>query len=329
MNLLLTAALGCAGQPAPDLSPDIADARGTGRALFVRTWVPGDPRAAPGDGLGPIANASSCAACHNQGGIGGAGPEARNAPISVRGVQLFRNPPALFGAGLIDTLPDAVLVQTAEAIHADSQISGRLGTDAEGRVARFGWKGDVDHLATFVGRACSVELGLEVPGFSQRPTVDVPEAPGFDLDHAGLRALVQFVATLPSPQRLSTPGTDHGRRIFSEVGCDSCHQQNLGTVTDLYADLLLHDMGQSLADRGGYYGQVPIARTDAKEWRTPPLWGLRDSAPYLHDGRAKTVNDAIRAHAGEAEMTTFRYTRLPLADQEALLSFLDTLAAPS
>lgn len=334
MNLIFLTVLGCAGRPpalAPPDIPDLLDLRGAGRELFVRTWVANDPRAAPGDGLGPIANASSCAACHNQGGVGGAGSEARNAPITVRGRQVQRNPPALFGAGMIDGILDDAILEAAAAIHTDADLSGRVGVDADGRIARFGWKGDVDRLATFVGRACSVELGLEVPGFAQRPTLDTPDAPGFDLDHRGLNALIRFVATLPSPQVLATPGVDHGREVFSDAGCDGCHQENLGTARGLYSDLLLHNLGPKLAEAGGYYGlTVRTAANGAspEEWRTPPLWGLRDSAPYLHDGRAKTVESAIRAHEGEADATRARYIRLPAADQAALLSFLDSLAAP-
>jgi len=304
-----------------------------GRELFVRTWVHDDPRAAPGDGLGPIANGSSCVGCHNQGGVGGGGPEARDVTVNTLGAS--RNPPALFGAGVIDRVAEESLFEAARSVKGDSTITGRVGRDAQGRPARFGWKGDVDRLSSFVARACSFELGLEVPGFPQRPTLEVPEAPGLDLDHAELASLVRFVAALPAPVALATPGIDHGRDLFSAVGCDGCHQENLGSARGLYADLLLHDLGEGLQDRTGYYGRALFTSTStelrgatAREWRTPPLWGVRDSAPYLHDGRAVSVEAAIRAHGGEADGVRAAYVALPLDEQADIVAFLDSLVAP-
>ena len=113
-------------------------------------------------------------------------------------------------------------------------------------------------------------------------------------------------------------------------------------MSGLYSDLLLHDMGEASSDSATYYG-TPVAPpslgdlAEAKEqtrrsgmaapteWRTPPLWGVADSAPYLHDGRANTLDDAIRLHDGEAAKTKTRYTRLASSDRRALLAFLSSL----
>ena len=87
-----------------------------------------------------------------------------------------------------------------------------------------------------------------------------------------------------------------GRRLFAEVGCATCHAPTLGDVRGIYSDLLLHDMGQSLSDSGSTYGidgpDTPEGPTP-REWRTPPLWGYRDSGPYLHDGRAQDLEEAV------------------------------------
>jgi CxxC motif-containing protein (DUF1111 family) len=130
--------------------------------------------------------------------------------------------------------------------------------------------------------------------------------------------------------------------VFETVGCATCHAPQLATATGLYSDLLLHDMGESSSDSATYYG-APIAAptpgdvakatppaqrsgmAERTEWRTPPLWGVADSAPYMHDGRADTLDDAIRRHDGEAAKTMTRYTRVDSRDRKALLRFLSSL----
>ena len=106
----------------------------------------------------------------------------------------------------------------------------------------------------------------------------------------------------------------------------------------IYSDLLLHDMGRPLSDSGAYTVLEPeIASKDKPkqpraaselEWRTPPLWGLRDSAPYLHDGRAATVADAVALHGGEGLTAARAYKRLSEKEREQVELFLQTLAAP-
>ena len=106
----------------------------------------------------------------------------------------------------------------------------------------------------------------------------------------------------------------------------------------LGSDLLLHHMGQPLEGSGGYYEvlvpvpNLPEAEAQSTpqpgEWRTPPLWGVADSAPYLHDGGARTLRDAILRHNGDAKAVTEAYRKLSAPDQEAVLAFLRTLKAP-
>ncbi len=248
------------------------------------------------------------------------------APL-VRGA---RNAPALFGAGLIDAIPDETIIAEAQARDPRwPDIRGRVGRDATGAVARFGWKGDVARLSTFVAQAAANELGLTNPGQAETVPASAERSPDLDLDQADLDALVAFVARLPRPvEEPPSALVERGAQVFEAVGCTACHRPRLGAVRGLYSDLLLHDLGAQLVDgAGGYYG-APLKDEQAPLWRTPPLWGLRDSAPYLHDGRATTVDDAVRAHAGEAEPVRGLYEALPPVEREALLSFLDTLQAP-
>jgi CxxC motif-containing protein (DUF1111 family) len=131
---------------------------------------------------------------------------------------------------------------------------------------------------------------------------------------------------------------ERGRQLFASVGCAICHRPKLGDVDGIYSDLLLHDMGHQLSDSGSYTVLEPeIASKDKSrqpraanqlEWRTPPLWGLRDSAPYLHDGRAATIADAVALHGGEGLSAAQKYTRLTEKERKEVELFLETLAAP-
>lgn len=334
--------------PPQECAPDVASAVDaepagpSGAELFARTWVAMDPRAGEGDGLGPVFNGRSCAGCHAQGGLGGSGGSHANVVVPGRMVAIkarastelsfaVRATPALFGAARIDAVPEGELL-VAEALGVDGhpEITGRAARDRGGRIGRFGWKGQVASLAAFVELACANELGLETAAAHQPGDA----APGIDLDDDALDALVGFVEALPQPIELQTPGIDEGRALFAEVGCDGCHRERLGDVEGLYSDLLLHDLGPELSDAGGGYGVALQAAADPGaaqpgEWRTPPLWGLRDSAPYLHDGMAPTVERAIDLHAGEASAVVRAWRRLSDADRAAIGVFLGSLAAPA
>jgi CxxC motif-containing protein (DUF1111 family) len=103
-------------------------------------------------------------------------------------------------------------------------------------------------------------------------------------------------------------------------------------VAGIYGDLLLHDMGPDLADSGSYYGAIEPSSADGvkgQEWRTPPLWGFRDSGPYMHDGRAETLDEAVALHGGQAERSARLYFELKLVERLQVQTFLNTLAAPT
>lgn len=259
-----------------------------------------------------------------------------------------RNTTALFGAGLIDAIPDAAIVAAAGSLDGEFvEVQGRPALRRDGSVGRFGWKGQTAHLDDFVLTACAVEVGLEVPDHHQGYVPHKPDykVPGLDMNQKECDALIAYVRSLPAPvgqeprSSPTYPVIAAGRTVFENVGCAACHRPDLGEVYGLYSDLLLHDMGSDLADVGQYGISQPqptspgdIAATKGatrQEWRTPPLWGLRDSGPYLHDGRAETIEQAIALHGGQAELSTTRYFSRTSRERQQLLAFLRSLAAPT
>jgi CxxC motif-containing protein (DUF1111 family) len=303
-------------------------------------------------------------------------------------VHSRRNPTALFGSGLIDSIPDEAIEAAAKVRYPDfPEVAGRVPRQKDGRIGRFGWKAQTPSLNDFVLTACAVELGLEVPGHPQsglpKPSikmasqsvckvelsVDGPSDPHpkamanlapLDLTTEQCASLEAYIRALPKPIELNQADkeVEAGRSLFSKVGCASCHSPKLGEVDGIYTDLLVHDMGAELGDTGSYTPFVPgsedpdfidppisdtvtsaegITPSKAKtatgpasrqEWRTPPLWGVRDSSPYLHDGRAPTLDRAIALHGGQGEKSAKAYFSLTPRERLQLQSFLKSLAAP-
>lgn len=279
-------------------------------------------------------------------------------------VRSERNTTALFGDGAIEAIPDAALEALEQAQAKQREVSGRVSRLKDGKAGRFGWKAQTASLEDFVLTACAVELGLNVPG---HPQAGIPHqlnyrSPGEDLNAEECRALVHFVRELPAPrQRPLADETDAayvsgGQKLFESIGCAACHVPNVEKAAGIYSDLLLHDLGPALGDSGGSYGifvpdstpegtPAPIpSLADARsqngpaiatlvgatrqEWRTPPLWGVRDSGPYLHDGRADTLEQAVAFHAGEADKSTMRFFQLSPEQRFQVLTFLKSLVAP-
>jgi CxxC motif-containing protein (DUF1111 family) len=242
-------------------------------------------------------------------------------------------------------------------------IRGRVAFLEDGRVGRFGWKALVASLHEFVLQECACEIGLEVPGVprSAPPWLKNYKAPGLDLTTDQCQRLTEFVGYLPRPivRIPSVPAQiseiESGKELFKNLGCATCHRPTLGGVEGLYSDLLLHDMGQTLSAIGSNISSQEQARRKAaiapmpillqakedprrerghqfgagpRDWRTPPLWGLRDSAPYLHDGRAATISDAILAHDGEGAAAAQAFENLTNGERKQLDRFLQSLVAP-
>jgi CxxC motif-containing protein (DUF1111 family) len=332
-----------------------------GRELFTAEFT-------AEQGLGPLFNDRSCAGCHLEpaaGGvgrnglatvvrvgrlttrgfvIGSRGPVAPGHSISELGVACdlqagipagvnvtsVRNAPPLFGSGLVDSIPAAVI--RAGAVAKVDGVRGRpnlvRGPDGRERVGRFGWKAHVPTLELFVAEAFRSELGLTSPlapavaPDSSRVT-DGPcaeKSAASEVDRDALTAVVAFLASLPAPEPQDSRSA--GAMVFQQTGCAVCHVPTLRARTRevaLYSDLLLHDMGRALDD-----GVVQGSAAGA-EWRTTPLWGLSDRSRFLHDGRARSVEAAIRDHGGEAQRASRRFHSLSAERRRSLLAFLESL----
>jgi CxxC motif-containing protein (DUF1111 family) len=390
---------------APPVDPAMARA---GELLFNHEWTVNDPLCNGGDGLGPVYNATSCVACHHQGGVGGSGGLKHNVTtFTVRsdkesregvvhafhvdgdgkaerldfahsslqpilrptleqlvnlpgrpnhciqfpaGVHVSqRNTPALFGAKVIDDIPERVIIANARAQRVKFGMAPRDGEAApvgralrlaNGKIGRFGWKAQMASLSDFVRAACANELGLGNPSQAQPVAIrGMPaKASGLDLTDKQCDQITAFCASLPQPvERISHDATDKqvaaGKRLFSTTGCAECHTPKLGNAEGIYSDLLLHNMGEQLVG-GGSYGEPPMPSPlsdeapSPSEWRTPPLWGVSDSAPYMHDGRAATLEEAIAMHGGQGERSKQRFQSLTRSEQADLVAFLKSLRAP-
>jgi CxxC motif-containing protein (DUF1111 family)/Leucine-rich repeat (LRR) protein len=276
-------------------------------------------------------------------------------PLHLAGV----NTPALFGAGWIERIPARaltdnrtrrLLAQSAREQEQkfDTVPIGRLRLLADGRVGKLGWKAQVATLPEFVALACASELGLGNPLRAQDRPLGHSDYPPVkpDLTEKQFAALVSFVATLPRPvETLPADARDRaravrGKELFGSVGCAICHTPNLGGVQGIYSDFLLYTLEPPGTPEGAAYPQgtaqdlppglppLPEGHPRPEEWKTPPLWGVADSAPYFHDGKSPTLHGAILRHGGDAAGVRGAYQRLAAEDQEAVIAFLRTLRAP-
>lgn len=255
--------------------------------------------------------------------------------------------PQLTGMGLLDRVPSELIREREDPDDADGDgISGRVNwLDADQTVfGRYGWKANVATLDQQVAGAFRSDMGLTSSlspvddcTESQSECVATPHGGAPEVDADAIEAVSSYLHMLAVPERNATDeGTLRaGYAQFVAVGCESCHRATLHTraaETDAlsdqtihpFTDLLLHDMGPGLADG------IPDGSASGAEWRTPPLWGVgrvarEPASRFLHDGRAATIHEAIRAHGGEASDAALRYTQLPSEQREALLAFLHSL----
>jgi CxxC motif-containing protein (DUF1111 family) len=246
--------------------------------------------------------------------------------------------PALRGLGLLEAIPDDVIV--AQLDEPRGGVGGRVNwvTDASGkrRVGRFGWKASQATLREQTETAFLLDLGLSTSGRMQHPGDCTGVQPSCIVaPHGGsasepemsdeiVSRVVSYLGSIAPPQPKT--GDHAGLKLFSATGCVSCHRPTLpgpkGPVA-AFTDLLLHDMGQGL---DGGATESGVAST---EWRTAPLWGLsyavRTGAGLLHDSRAASVEEAIVLHGGDAAPSRLRFEALPLAERRKLIDFLETL----
>jgi mono/diheme cytochrome c family protein len=262
------------------------------------------------------------------------------------------NTPALFGAGWIDRISDRSITQAQrQKLLANAQRefwlefdyipTGRPRVLPGGNVGKFGWKGQFATLAEFVAAACANELGLGNPLMDQAKPLAAPDYPRVqaDLSRRQFRELVAFVDTLPRPVQVTPEDPQEqgraarGESLFHSVGCAICHTPEVGGVEGVYSDFLLHKIDDP-EQVGGYRIEtiievpLPSGHPLPEEWKTPPLWGVADSAPYFHDGTAATLEDAVLRHRGTASRVTEAYQHLSQEERRSIIAFLKTLKAP-
>jgi len=256
----------------------------------------------------------------------------------------------VFGDGLVEAVPDSTLLALADPEDLDGDgISGRanlifdVATQQE-RVGRFGWKAQQATLMAFGAEAYRDEMGITSDLFPTEacpPNVDcdflefidpVPDPEDRPERTTGLRGIDNFNNFLrligPPPEGERNAKTEAGREVFRRLGCDACHIPFLETGPDptpalanksffAYSDFLVHDIGTGDGIVQGHAGPGEI--------RTMPLWGVRFRAPFLHDGSASTLRDAIGVHRNEAEPARAAWGRLTVEEQEQVLAFLRSL----
>ncbi|MBX9581619.1 MAG: hypothetical protein K2X87_15060, partial [Gemmataceae bacterium] len=264
-----------------------------------------------------------------------------------------RRSPALFGLGLVDAVPDETFRELArEQRRHDPDTAGRPNVVPDLRtgervVGRFGWKAGLGSLFDFCADAYKDEMGITAPGFIRTPDgrkIDEENAPQGqgDLlrfnpvespnepDVEDIVLFADFITFLaPPPRGEVTAKVRAGEAVFRQIGCADCHQPTLRTgrheVKALdrvtfhpYSDFLVHDMG-ALGDG------IEDGSGRGSEMRTAPLWGLMTQPAYLHDGRAKTIEAAVRLHDGQGRGARDRYADLPAQKRRALMAFLNSL----
>ncbi|MFI5387463.1 MAG: di-heme oxidoredictase family protein [Fimbriimonadales bacterium] len=244
----------------------------------------------------------------------------------------------LFGAGLIEAIPDATLLALASRPQPDGirGVPNMVLNPESGRIeiGRFGWKAQHSTLHMFAADAFANEMGITNPLFpNENLPQGLPIPPGADTvadpedNGAGVMAVTTFMEFLaPPPQRLP-PDAVRGYQVFTRIHCSSCHTPLLRTGRSPssalsmkqiapYSDLLLHHMGSQLADG------IRQGNAEGDQFRTAPLWGMRFRTFFLHDGRATTIDQAVQAHGGEAAAAAHRFEHLGADDRRVLLSFL-------
>lgn len=325
---------GALGGPRTDLSREEITRFELGRRAFTTAFT-------PRTGLGPYYEETSCAACHFNPTVGGTttgrllvvgpGPapdyETLHYPAHVIPGFPPRVPPAdatrsrprpLFGLGLIDDVPASVIIAGCDPDDRDHDgVRGRAHI-FRGRLSRFGSKAHEYTVRDFAQNALYDDMNL-TSGESDFFGVDHDLHPDPEVPDAFLDQLADYVRGLAPPPRAGEH--PEGEAVFTRIGCAACHRADLAPMArGAYTDLCLHDMGPALDNH-------VVVDKDARgrDWRTPPLWGLRFQPMLLHDGRATTPDEAVRAHGGEGAPARDRYLALPEAERAQLLAFLRTL----
>lgn len=260
--------------------------------------------------------------------------------------------PQMCGLGLLEAVDEKTILGYADPNDSNGDgISGRPNYvwDAiaqKEQIGRFGWKANQPTIMQQVSGAFNGDIGITSAYFTDQHITEAQSAQrklanggSPEIDNDDLEKVHLYSATLAVPARRNVDDQDvlRGKQIFAEIGCNACHIDKMvtgvhpqfsvlsGQTIRPYTDLLLHDMGDGLAD-----GR-PDYQASGSEWRTPPLWGIglfqtvNKHTFYLHDGRARSIEEAILWHGGEATQAKTSFMQLSKEEREQLLKFLDSL----
>jgi CxxC motif-containing protein (DUF1111 family) len=281
---------------------------------------------------------------------------------------IFRIPTPVFGAGLIEQIPDSAILANLERDQPEKKSMGIVGrpniilpfhtisgqpnkNGNDGTLGRFGWKAQNKSLLVFAGEAYNVEMGITNEAFpterDETATCQFSKVPN-SVHNLSAKTLLDGMSSIekfaffmrflaPPVPATDNPGgaasIDRGRTAFRTAGCALCHTPTLKTgdsqvaalrnqQVNLFSDMLVHDMGEGLAD-GVTQGQA-----GPREFRTAPLWGLGQRRFFLHDGRTADLREAVQAHFSrhsEANEVIRRFFSLSAAQQQDVYNFLRSL----
>lgn len=280
----------------------------------------------------------------------GYGPLAEATALSARVA------PRVHGMGLLDRIPEADIQAEADRQAEANRSSGgtvagrpnRIPLDGAPRIGRFGWKATHPTLSHQDSEAFSLDIGMSTP-FYREPWGDCTAAQtacrearhgdskqfeGLEIPSTVIGLIDGYLRSLPPDGGLEPPKDKAGSALFADTGCAACHRPSYTTAEDIehaalskrtifpHSDLLLHDLGDGLAD------EVPMGEARGRDWRTTPLWGLNRLAKedgklsLLHDGRARSVTEAILWHGGEAEKARRNFMDLPRDARKRLVRYV-------
>ena len=260
--------------------------------------------------------------------------------------------PAMIGLGLLEAIPEQDILEQADPEDLDQDgISGKVNMvwdviNEKKSLGRFGWKANQPNLRQQTAGAFLGDIGITSSLFSSENCASGQDACAGSI-HGGSPELIDVIlddtafysSTLgvPAQRNGDDPEVLAGQKIFKELNCQGCHRMSwetgdneisvalAGQTIHPFTDMLLHDMGPELAD-----GR-PDFDADGQEWKTPPLWGIgllktvNGHTRLMHDGRARSLEEAILWHGGEGEDSRDRFKNLSAEDRSQLIRFLESL----
>lgn len=257
--------------------------------------------------------------------------------------------PPVFGLGLLEAVSENEILSYADVNDTNGDgISGKPNyvydhITQQIKLGRFGWKASEPTLYQQAAKAYNGDMGITSPyfalenSFGQQQNDTITDDPEVDDYKVVLTAFYTQSLAVPARRNVEDEIVKRGKNIFTAANCNGCHRMQMQTGINPnvpsvnnqnirpYTDMLLHDMGPSLADN------MFVFNANGQEWRTPPLWGIgltkvvNGHSNFLHDGRARNLLEAIMWHGGEAEASKNYIKNLTKEDREALLQFLESL----